>query len=1066
LWEDACAAGSTAAQASSQSLTCGNSGAWSSSPLLCIPPLTVTPPFRVLENAASGTPIGAPLSLSPLPTEATLAFTITSTSPAGAPFAIGDCDGQLRLATEGVLNYASGPRSYVININAHVDAVVSVSDSVATITVEVLDTPDPPTLQAATFAVPENATAGATVGTVQCNDVDGFPLTARLEFNPDNLFALSGPADSGSTMPAAGRFTLTLARAALDFERTRAYSVIISCTDSTDGTPLSTSATYVVNVQDVPEPPLFLDVGLNCTIAENATVGTMCTPSLMAVDPENATLTFALLSPSSTFTLNPGGTFVLTNTALLDHESLPVHALRVRATDASGLSVEATAHIFVTDINEPPSFVNTSRAVAETARVRDPVGAPLVATDPEDVILHYAITQQPVPGLFALEELTGQLTVHGALDFFARDSYQLYISVTDSGTPNRVPIAIPGQVRINVTWVNSPPVAAASTFSILENAAPSALVGRVNASDRDARAPIWDTLSYSLSSQSPRAASGGVSFTVDAATGDIRVGPNAGLDYEGNRTYALSVRVADANGGVSFAAITINLLNVNEAPLFPATPISFSALSRVAQSVGRPLSTLILDPDVAAPGSAEHLTFSFPFPADNVDATFAIDATTGQITVATPSAAFFTTGSVYSLRVRATDAGIDGPPLSVDGVVTITVVDNNQPPSCVAMVSLLSIAERAAHGTVVGTVTCTDPDMPQQSLTYSLSPAGGNVNRPFPFTISSANSVGTIRVALTPDAPAVDFEGLFSSYNASITATDSHASALTGSASLTIRLTDVPEPPYFVAGPGGATANPGVLRAGAFTLSVAENSVAGVVAAGGPLQGYDQDASDGGGALLTYAWDASTPAATSVAFAIDTNTAHVRVAPGVASGVLNFEAKAVYTGVVRVTDRAGAFDLANVTVNLLDVNEAPLFNSPPVTTATDVAAAGSQLSVPENTPAGAVIGRVHAYDVDAGAAGELRFAIVNSVDTCGTPGTTVFRINATSGVLSAAPGAASGLNWEDCVSYALTVSVTDAGSPPLASSLTVNIAVTDVDDAVLLDVLLLPGEETAGRGID
>ncbi|RYG56736.1 cadherin repeat domain-containing protein, partial [archaeon] len=54
-----CAAGSTAAQASSQNLTCGNSGAWSSSPLLCIPLFNITEfTFEVLENAAPSALVG------------------------------------------------------------------------------------------------------------------------------------------------------------------------------------------------------------------------------------------------------------------------------------------------------------------------------------------------------------------------------------------------------------------------------------------------------------------------------------------------------------------------------------------------------------------------------------------------------------------------------------------------------------------------------------------------------------------------------------------------------------------------------------------------------------------------------------------------------------------------------------------------------------------------------------------------------------------------------------------------------------------------------------------------
>ena len=115
-----------------------------------------------------------------------------------------------------------------------------------------------------------------------------------------------------------------------------------------------------------------------------------------------------------------------------------------------------------------------------------------------------------------------------------------------------------------VPSVNSAPAFAASTMTreVKENSIENTAVGDpVKASDADD-----DVLTYRLSGGADKG-----SFTIDAATGQIKVKKGTSLNYEGSQTtYAVEVTAADAFGGSDSTAVTISVANVNEAPKFEA----------------------------------------------------------------------------------------------------------------------------------------------------------------------------------------------------------------------------------------------------------------------------------------------------------------------------------------------------------------------------------------------------------------------------------------------------------------------------------------------------------------
>lgn len=103
-------------------------------------------------------------------------------------------------------------------------------------------------------------------------------------------------------------------------------------------------------------------------------------PALQAWDPENSTIVYALADgfTSPHFTVSPFGTVVYkAGASLLDYETVRLYAIRVKATDASGLNVSATAFVSILDINEPPVLPNQTRTIREDALPLTALGAPL-----------------------------------------------------------------------------------------------------------------------------------------------------------------------------------------------------------------------------------------------------------------------------------------------------------------------------------------------------------------------------------------------------------------------------------------------------------------------------------------------------------------------------------------------------------------------------------------------------------------------------------------------------------------------------------------------------------------
>ncbi len=194
--------------------------------------------------------------------------------------------------------------------------------------------------------VNENNAAGASISNLSATDVNiGEAFTYALitgTGSTDNAsFTISG-----SSLKSVVSF---------DFETKTSYNVRIKVTDKGG---LTYEKIFTILVADINEAPTTL-VLTGSTVLENtasgATVGT-----LSATDPDaNSSFTYTLASgngstDNGSFTIT-GGT--LKTSAVFDFETKNTYAIRLKVTDAGGLSFEKAFTITVTDVNEVPTLV-------------------------------------------------------------------------------------------------------------------------------------------------------------------------------------------------------------------------------------------------------------------------------------------------------------------------------------------------------------------------------------------------------------------------------------------------------------------------------------------------------------------------------------------------------------------------------------------------------------------------------------------------------------------------------------------------------------------------------------
>ncbi|XP_072573206.1 protocadherin alpha-3-like [Paramormyrops kingsleyae] len=153
----------------------------------------------------------------------------------------------------------------------------------------------------------------------------------------------------------------------------------------------------------------------------------------------------------------------------------------------------------------------------------------------------------------------------------------------------------------------------------------------------------------------------------------------------------------------------------------------------------------------------------------------------------------------------------------------------------------------------------------------------------------------------------------------------------------------------------------------------------------------------------------------------------------VVDGPLDRERVSQYNVTITASDE-GTPPLSSVTVitvHVSDVNDnAPRFPNPDVS-----------VYLKENSPAGALIERVTAFDADANENAQITYSLLDT-HSKGVPVSTIVNINSVTGDIYSMQT----LNYEEIKTFQFRVQATDSGVPPLSSNVTVNVFILDVND--------------------
>jgi VCBS repeat-containing protein len=333
------------------------------------------------------------------------------------------------------------------------------------------------------------------------------------------------------------------------------------------------------------------------------------------------------------------------------------------ATDQGGLSVDGTASVTVTPVNDVPVADAGSGTTAEDTVLN----GTLSGSDVDGDAITYSLSVDAAHGSVAITT-AGSYTYTPAADYNGADSFSF---VVNDGSVDSAAASI----SLTVTPVNdAPEISGTPATSVVQD---NAYSFTPTASDVDG-----DTLTFAINVVLPD----WLSF--DAATGELSGTPaNGDVGVAG-----IIISVSDGLLSASLPAFDLNVVDSNDAPTATSATI---VTNEDTVSAG-------VTPDVTDPDVGDSHSFAILTQPTNGSA-----AVVGNQLVYTPAADF--NGS-DSFTYSATDQG----GLSVDGTASVTVTPVNDVP----------VADAGSGTTAEDTVlngTLSGSDVDGDAITYSLS---------------------------------------------------------------------------------------------------------------------------------------------------------------------------------------------------------------------------------------------------------------------------------------------------------------------------------------------------------
>ncbi|XP_067354486.1 protocadherin-23 isoform X2 [Channa argus] len=735
-----------------------------------------------------------------------------------------------RLFLSAPLDYET-QRFHRLTVRAVDHGLPSLS-STQTLTVEVGDVNDqPPVFSQGVYnaSVAENRDPGEPVVRLSAIDKDS-------EENAVVWYSLlPGPGyELFSINPYTGLITTT---SYLDREQQQHYTLRVQARDSS-ARPLSGTATVLCSVLDENDnPPEFMQSSFQISLPENFPPGVV--HNAQASDPdhaENGTIHYSIMGEDyrGRFTIN-SHTGAVSTTQVLDREEQQNYTIIIQARDYGPTPLSSTTQIqlVVLDQNDNiPSFTRKSYHASVSEGLTP--GAEVLhvnAFDPDEGSngdITYSLMEESSQGVFSVDAFTGVIRTTRALDREHQAQYTLRVVATDgcSQGPLSSVVSVTMQVEdindnvplcdqnpIN-TWVSmrTLPNEIVTTvmatdgdqgengtieftlsdeenlFDINSESGEISLRRRVRAgfsgrklhvvvSDRghpaltstclvfihlkgereglqftnkaynatvkeNSRAGTWiakveandqtnsrQRITYTIFSGNENQI-----FSINRHSGEIRVQKDHCLDFEVNPHIQLVV-LADSTLQTAHCKVVITMLDINDNP-----PLFEHSSYRTAVLEGQVHNTYVMQVFATDADSGMNGQIEYSIVSGNHNKAFILDSVRGILATnvfldreITPS---------YKLVLQAADRG--NPPLSSTATVRVQVVDINDNSPAIPPMEPVVIAENLPAGYMVTQVTANDVDL-SSTITYSFS---DNSSTNVPFAIDRYTGAVTLTRAL------------------------------------------------------------------------------------------------------------------------------------------------------------------------------------------------------------------------------------------------------------------------------------------------------------------------------
>ncbi|XP_071083481.1 cadherin-23-like [Haliotis cracherodii] len=463
------------------------------------------------------------------------------------------------------------------------------------------------------------------------------------------------------------------------------------------GTPsLTATATVMIDVKDVNEPPQWVATSTTVSMAEGLAVGTHVA-KVVAVDRDSgiggsvlyriADITASNGTPSpGVFDVNTISGDIRTTRVLDCDVGVLSYTVTITATDGLGqtASPNFTLDISLTDVNDnSPVFgrIVYSFTIAENLVVGATVnGTTQVSASDADSghnkIVKYKIDRflEGESSHFSIDTDTGVITTASRLDRETNDRYVFVVVAQDTGVP---PLTGSTTVTVTVTDVNDhAPQFSSAQYSgqVVEDAPIGTCILSLTVTDRD----VSNSGTVTLFITTPQLAV--ETFSIESVSGRICLQKT--VNREDHSVYTFTVRADDGGSLTSTTTVTVHVLDVNDnppvmSPVFYNTEVAYTGVCD--SSITTVTAT---DADSGINGDItyflERNVFDYLFTIDPDSGVFSMKSRAGK-------------SSRYILTASAQDGGTPANNASTPAIVRVDTLDLND----VAVTIRLSVDKAA-----------------------------------------------------------------------------------------------------------------------------------------------------------------------------------------------------------------------------------------------------------------------------------------------------------------------------------------------------------------------------------